>query len=488
MGFWRRDGRCSRHSHPAELVIACLAFAFLAMSCRSAGRPERANGGHVPEPDSGHPEAAESLPFVQDDYPRALAEAKSKRKPLFVDAWAPWCHSCLSMRAYVLNDPSLAPLANDFVWLALDTEKESNAAFVERFPQHVWPTLWIIDPANERTLLRWEGTATAPELVTLLKTVALAGEAHAEDGGAPHAPARAEDAAESTMMFLRANQASARGDVARAEAGYREVLGRPDFTERPRAVEALVGLLAAKKDDGVCTDVARDEAKKMPPGTSRATVLGVGLSCARQAKRTADLRELVELATRVANDPDPRTAPDDRSALFEELVETKKEQGDPAGAKAIAETWRTLLKNEMSRAPTKRARAVFDAHLLAACIAAGVPQAAHAELVESTRDFPDDYNTWARLARLDLEEKHFDLAKEHIELAAKLVYGPRALRVFALAADIAKARGATDGERAALEQALSRTSNTILNENQKKLRASLEERLRALPAAPAAGR
>jgi hypothetical protein len=30
------------------------------------------------------------LPFIEDDYPRALSEARAKRLPIFVDAWAPW--------------------------------------------------------------------------------------------------------------------------------------------------------------------------------------------------------------------------------------------------------------------------------------------------------------------------------------------------------------------------------------------------------------
>lgn len=33
---------------------------------------------------------AESLTFIEDDYPRALAEARSRKVPLFVEAWAPW--------------------------------------------------------------------------------------------------------------------------------------------------------------------------------------------------------------------------------------------------------------------------------------------------------------------------------------------------------------------------------------------------------------
>lgn len=30
------------------------------------------------------------LPFIADDYPAALAEARAKKLPIFVDIWAPW--------------------------------------------------------------------------------------------------------------------------------------------------------------------------------------------------------------------------------------------------------------------------------------------------------------------------------------------------------------------------------------------------------------
>jgi hypothetical protein len=30
------------------------------------------------------------VPFIQDDYARAVAEAKAKKLPLFIEAWAPW--------------------------------------------------------------------------------------------------------------------------------------------------------------------------------------------------------------------------------------------------------------------------------------------------------------------------------------------------------------------------------------------------------------
>ncbi|HYC62886.1 MAG TPA: hypothetical protein VEK79_25320 [Thermoanaerobaculia bacterium] len=34
--------------------------------------------------------ARAELPFIENDYRKAAAEAKAKNVPLFVEAWAPW--------------------------------------------------------------------------------------------------------------------------------------------------------------------------------------------------------------------------------------------------------------------------------------------------------------------------------------------------------------------------------------------------------------
>jgi hypothetical protein len=33
---------------------------------------------------------ARPLPFISDDYAKALGDARSRALPLFVEAWAPW--------------------------------------------------------------------------------------------------------------------------------------------------------------------------------------------------------------------------------------------------------------------------------------------------------------------------------------------------------------------------------------------------------------
>jgi len=58
------------------------------LSVSSAG-PARATAGSKPARNA----TAGSrmvLPFIQDDYTRALAEARARKLPLFIEAWAPW--------------------------------------------------------------------------------------------------------------------------------------------------------------------------------------------------------------------------------------------------------------------------------------------------------------------------------------------------------------------------------------------------------------
>jgi hypothetical protein len=32
----------------------------------------------------------EVLPFIADDYPKALATSRAEKKPIFLETWAPW--------------------------------------------------------------------------------------------------------------------------------------------------------------------------------------------------------------------------------------------------------------------------------------------------------------------------------------------------------------------------------------------------------------
>jgi hypothetical protein len=41
-------------------------------------------------PAAAAPPTAFAVPFIEDDYARALGQARGRHLPIFVEAWAPW--------------------------------------------------------------------------------------------------------------------------------------------------------------------------------------------------------------------------------------------------------------------------------------------------------------------------------------------------------------------------------------------------------------
>ncbi len=409
------------------------------------------------------------LVFVEDDYPRALAQAVAQGKPLFVDAWAPWCHTCLSMRSYVFTDEALRPLADRFVWLAIDTENPKNAAFVERFPLSAWPTLWVIDPKKDKTVLKWAGSATAPELASLLTDAASSGDVAVTSRDAP-----------AEAALIHGEEATAAGDHGRAIASYRAALqaAPPRWARRGRADEALINELYAEKDDAACATLAADEMAKIPPGTSLANVGLLGLLCARRAPAGSASHALAPRLARaveqIALDPGVPILDDDRSGLFDEVVDDRNADHDPEGAKSLATSWAAMLDARAASATTPAARAVFDAHRLLAYVALGDPARALPMLEQSEKDFPDDYNPPARIARVDLGLKRYDDGLAAITRALAKGYGPRKVKLFLLEADLLKAKGPRTGEPDPVAQVLEETRRFIATLPKAEERRALE--------------
>jgi thiol-disulfide isomerase/thioredoxin len=426
-----------------------LGFALLAGSACSPPRvPAPAALAHSPVPPAGAPSPAaqSSLAFIEDDYPRALAQARALGKPLFVDAWAPWCHTCLSMRSYVFPDEAMRPLAGDFVWLALDTERPESAPFLERFKMQVWPTLWVIDPKTEIPLLKWLGSATAKELVGLLKDVLL--ELRDGTGGG-----------EALVLLLRGQQASAASKREEAVREYRAALeaAPPHWNKRGPTVEALVAALSEGKLDAECAETALAEMPKLPPGTSLANVAIQGLDCARHSPEGTAAKGGAKLLARaveqIALDESVPILADDRSGLFEAAVEAREEDLDEVGARALGARWADYLERQARAARDPAARAVFDAHRVLAYLALGDPGRSLPMLAESERDSPRDYNPPARMAKVYLELKRYDDGLAAIGRALALGYGPRKVRLLLLRADLLTAKGDEAGSRATLREA-----------------------------------
>jgi predicted negative regulator of RcsB-dependent stress response len=431
---------------PRASRLALVASVTALVACHAAGSPPPAGPSHAAVAAAVTEPAA--VPFFEDDYGKALAEAKAKGLPLFVDAWAPWCHTCLSMRSYVFTDRAVRAHAGEFVWLAIDTEKAENDAFVEKFAMQAWPTLWVIDPRTEKATMRWLGSATAPELVSLLEDARVA-------------VTRGDGSGDASAHMLRGNRAVAEGKKNEAIDAYRAALASApaNWEKRPRVVEALGATLAEAKDNEACVDLATRELPSLPLGTSRVNTLLAGLGCASALPATSPKRAaraaLLQGTLGMARDKSAVILADDRSGLFEAAVDALGDDKAEAERLAAAREWAAFLEAEAAHAPDAAARAVFDAHRVEAYLALGEPARALPMLEASAKDFPTDYNPHARLARVELEQKHFPKALAEVDLALAHVEGPRRLRVLVLKSDIQKASGDKKAARATLEEAAS---------------------------------
>src|SRR5690242_12092342 len=67
-----------------------------------------------------------------------------------------------------LAEPTLARQAGRFVWLELNFDRPANAPFFARHPVRATPTLYVLDPADERPLACHLGGMTAAELLAFL--------------------------------------------------------------------------------------------------------------------------------------------------------------------------------------------------------------------------------------------------------------------------------------------------------------------------------
>jgi tetratricopeptide (TPR) repeat protein len=409
------------------LLLASMAV-IVSTACGTAAPAPAAAPSPLSSPSS-------SLSFVEDDYARALADGRAVHRLVFVDAWAPWCHTCLSMRAFTFRDPKVLAHAAEYTWASIDTEKPENAAWVAAHPMHSWPTLYVVDPTNDTTVLTWANSATADELVALL-------------AGASAAAAK----------------------------------GAPIALSGPAAnLEAELDALAGKKEYAGCAAAAERELPGIPRGAGRATTFALG--CALQL--AADAREpmlghLVERARKTVANPDEPILADDRSDLYEAIVEALNEEKRTDDAHTVATQWAAYLDAQASRAPDAATRAVFDAHRLGAYLALGSPERAIPMLEQSARDFPNDYNPPARLALAYAAMKRYDDALTALGRALPLVYGGRMLRLYALEADVLEAKGDRAGAAAALHVGVARARATPLSARYAAGADELEKRARTL--------
>jgi tetratricopeptide (TPR) repeat protein len=380
-----------------------------------------------------------SLHFIDDDYPKALATARAEHKPLFVDFWATWCHSCLSMQRFVLSDPGMKPVADQVVWASIETETEKNKPVVEQYPPDGWPTFLMVDPESEKVLGSFLGSGSVQDLrgfvqegVRAYRNTGKLDPASAAQREGDQARIRG-DLKASADAYGRAVASSKAGDPARPErltlyAKELQKLGTPEATRTC----AQLGLAEAKNtgDSAVAADFAaylEGCARKLPKGDSEAAKV--------HALAIERLREVV-------GKKDAPLAADDRSDALANLAEMLDAAGRHDEAVEAMRQRAQLLERAAAAAPDATIASTFDPHRTDTYLYLKEPQKAEELLGKREKEMPSDYNPPARLARVLLEEKKLPEAEAAVDRALAMM--PRAQRrvgILGLKAKILKAEG-----------------------------------------------
>jgi thiol-disulfide isomerase/thioredoxin len=400
-------------------------------------------GGRTPDPAAAACAGAErkgSLGWFHDDYGTALACARARNVPLVIDMWAPWCHTCLSMQSYVLTDKAFAPYDGKFVFLALDTDRDANAAPVAKFPPAAWPTFFVVASTDESIQGRYVGSASIEQFTRFLD---------------PHVGATQGDLAPIYATIRDGDRAAARKDWAAAEAAYEKALESPNTVERPDLLVNLMQVLSRQEKWAECAELASAKMFATGKAASASDFTAYALGCADGIAK-ADARQATEVRTNVVKrlteltaDPTAPLSVDDRSDALVYLREAHDALGEKDQARAAAARQRALLDEAAAKAPDPWVASTYNWPRSEVYTYLGVGLELVPALEKSVADLPEEYDPPHRLAWVYWKAGKLDQAREWATKAAALVYGPRKTRTLAMLADIEKARGDAAAERAA---------------------------------------
>ncbi len=99
----------------------------------------------------------------QNDYPKALAQARAANKPLLLYFTAEWCGPCQDMRRYVWSDPQVADAIKPFIPVRIDIDTQPQ--FAGQYKAEEGIPLFVVLDTSGNEIRRVVGAMPAEEFI-----------------------------------------------------------------------------------------------------------------------------------------------------------------------------------------------------------------------------------------------------------------------------------------------------------------------------------
>jgi len=102
------------------------------------------------------------MPFEDMTFEEAIAKGKAEHRLVMVDFRADWCRPCIQMERQTFTDSALCAYSTaNFICLKIDIDKSPDRNVKSKFSVFQYPTILLLNPETQETVLRLIGFKTA---------------------------------------------------------------------------------------------------------------------------------------------------------------------------------------------------------------------------------------------------------------------------------------------------------------------------------------
>lgn len=145
------------------LIIAAAAFATMAFTCRETSAPVEKTTARS---------AYSGIRFDHIRVEKAMAQAKSSGKLIFIDVHTTWCGPCKEMARTTFQSEEVGKVFNKkFINLKIDAENDPDGADISRtYGVNAYPTLLFIN-ADGRLVKKLVGKQSEEKLLSVANSL-----------------------------------------------------------------------------------------------------------------------------------------------------------------------------------------------------------------------------------------------------------------------------------------------------------------------------